>query len=297
MAFVAKMLADSISSEGIRLTTMQLTYPRSVHAELMTHRVFSRNSASSRAIPVEKLMDQIINDPYIPVYWGKNQPGMQARIEMSEMERVASKDAWIGAREDMLYRVEQMVKLGLHKQEANRLLEPWMWITVIVSATEWQNFFNLRQDWSIPADGNQSEREMINPAFPAHPSIQVIAYMARCLYMGHKPDELKVGEWHLPLVRGIDEHHVVPTYGQSNAVKISIGRGARVSYLTHEGKRDPLKDIELYDRLLADGHMSPFEHVAECGGPSEKDHWYGNFRQWRQYRKRIKGEAVHDYGN
>lgn len=269
MGYNCKVLLDSINTSGDRLTTFQITYPRFVHCELMTHRVFSRNSSSSRAIPIEKMIEQVENDPVIPVYWGKNQKGMQAKEELEpEIKRVAI-DSWLRQRDLMVGAAKGLMTLDVHKQIVNRILEPWMWITVICSATTYSNLFKLR----------------CHP--DAQPEIQKLAYMMRDEYEKSKPSILNYGKWHLPLLY-MDEADTfnVCAYNTSDRVKISVGRCARVSYLTHHGMRDPQADIDLHDRLLSSGHWSPFEHVAYAA-PGETS---GNFHGWVQYRKQFEGE-------
>lgn len=277
MAYAVKILADSLSPAGKRLTTWQLTYPRFVHAELMTHRVFARNSASSRAIPVAKLMEQVRNDPAMPVWWGKNQPGMQAKEELSPYEREGVEREWLFARDRAVESVESMAMLGLHKQIANRLLEPWMFITVICSATEWDGWYRLRAPGEGPMD----------PNFPAQPEIQQLAVMMRDEYRTSVPHEMEAGAWHIPLVPEedwIDLQQLYCNVGDcfSAMKKVSVARCARVSYLTHDGRWDYSEDIALHDRLAASGHWSPFEHVARAM-PDKT--WSGPFCGWRQYRE------------
>lgn len=267
MAYEAKVLADSISNQGVRLTTLEVTFPRFILPEFNTHRVFSRNSSSSRAVPVKKQLERIKNDPFIPEYWGKNQPGMEAESVLSDTEAEQAKTVWLGTRDNMLESARILQDLGVHKEVINRLLEPFAWHTAIVTATEWSNFFALR----------------INKS--AQPEMQKTASdMAKALD-DSRPQLLKFGQWHLPLIQP-DE---LEWAGENpdDAIKVSVGRCARVSYLTHDGKRDPATDIALHDRLLANGHMSPFEHVAT---PDPTGAWHGNFRGWIQYRKTIKHE-------
>lgn len=293
--YSAKILLDSISPAGRRLTTWELTYPRMVHAELMTHRLFSRNSASSRAIPNEKLRQRVKEDPAMPVWWGKNQSGMQAREELTGYELKDAQAGWLYARDLMLDASEHLARAGLHKQLCNRLIEPWMFITVIVSATSFENWFHLR---------NHKD---------AQPEIAWVAREMHRLYRESEPKKLEVGQWHLPLFDNekdfpeLYDRYAEALYDSAGLMvedrwqhtrtlskKVSVGRVARVSYLTHDGKRDLREDILLHDKLLAGAstgdpmHMSPFEHVAQClADPNEQS---GNFRGWRQYRKTIKGE-------
>lgn len=271
--YQARILCDSISPAGVRLTTMEVTYPRMIHSEFMTHRMFSRNAASSRAIPIKKMIESVLNDPVVPVWWGKNQAGMQAAEELQGAALAHAQDEWLFAMKNAVAHCQALSDIGLHKQIANRLLEPWMWITVIVSATEWSNFFHLR----------------CHP--DAQPEIQKIAYMMEELYQINKPEVATV---HLPLIFPEDDLIDFGAFNQAAALskmdilkKISVGRCARVSYLTHEGKRDPTADIELCGRLIESGHWSPFEHVAVA---SPYIQWSGNFRGWKQYRKEFSGE-------
>jgi thymidylate synthase ThyX len=262
-----RILADSINAYGIRLTTFEVTFPRIILSEFNTHRVFSRNSSSSRAIPVEKMIGRVMSDPFIPFYWGQNQKGMSASttIEHSgEAEKV-----WLETRDLVVGKVKELLELGVHKQITNRLLEPWMWQTVIVSATSWQNFFGLRTDVG------------------AQPEIQKIAGMMRDEYTSHAPKLLQLGDWHLPLMADIEE--LRKKYNDLDLRKICAGRCCRVSYLTHNGVRDPEEDIRLCDQLMQNRHWSPTEHCAENMGDVK---YYGNFVGWKQFRKFNMGEDV-----
>lgn len=303
MPFDAKVLADSVSPADHRLTTLEATFPRFVLAEFNTHRVFSRNSASSRAIPIAKQLRRVLEDPYVPIEFGSNQPGMQAGPPLAGERLEAAEAEWLRARDDavrrvlaliaapgafgpnddlfeILGRVEEAIRdksqpaewLNVHKQVANRLLEPFMWHTVIVTATEWDNFWNLR----------------CHP--DAQPEIRLVAESMRTAVAGSQPAELAEGEWHLPLVRPDDREEGTSS---EDLIKISAGRCARVSYLTHAGKRDLAADVELHDRLLESGHMSPLEHPARPLTADElvENEWSGNFHGWFSYRKTISGEA------
>lgn len=302
MSFDAKVLADSVSPAGHRLTTLEATFPRFVLAEFNTHRVFSRNSASSRAIPIFKQLRRVLEDPYVPIEFGSNQPGMQAGVPLEGEKKLAAEGEWLAARDDAVRRVLGLVTdpasaaaeapldllakvetaqrekarpeqwLNVHKQVANRLLEPFMWHTVIVTATEWENFWNLR----CHAD--------------AQPEIRLIAELMKEAMGASEPVRLEEGEWHLPLIRPEDRREGIST---QELIKISAGRCARVSYLTHAGQRDPSADLELHDRLLSSGHMSPLEHPARPLTPAElqRGEWSGNFRGWLPYRKEIPSEG------
>ena len=259
----AKILADSVTNLGNRLATLEVTFPRIVLAEFNTHRVFSRNSSSSRAIPVEKMISNVENNPYIPTHWGKNCKGMQSFVELSQEEQVCAEQTWLLARDHAVKTAKLLLDIGVHKQITNRLLEPFMWHTVIVSATDWNNFFHLR----------------CHP--DAHPEIRKIAELMRNVLINHIP--IISGDWHLPLIT--EEERIQCSV--QDLIKICVGRCARVSYLTHDGKRDWQADINLHDRLLKSGHLSPFEHAAT---PSEDSNYFGNFKGWKQYRKMINHE-------
>lgn len=290
MAYSAKVIADSVSEAGDRLTTMEVTFPRIVLSEFNTHRAFSRNSASSRAIPFEKQLKRVQEEPYVPEYWGANQPGMQADQEIDEYAKPAAISLWLKARDHAVYCANTLHELGVHKQTVNRLLEPFTWQTVVVTATDWSNFNALRA----------------NPA--AQPEIRTIAEMMVDVYRASTPKLVQRGEWHLPFIQP-DEYDGVFEFSEA-ARKVSSARCARVSYLTHDGIRDHGKDLELYERLVGGGHMSPLEHVAtphyterdrvefaasdgfECGQTTfeASSAMVGNFRGWKQLRKFILHE-------
>jgi thymidylate synthase ThyX len=301
MGFEAKVLADSVSPAGHRLTTLEATFPRFILAEFNTHRVFSRNSASSRAIPVAKQLRRVLDDPYVPIEFGSNKPGMQAGPALTGASRDAAEAEWLKARDDAVRHVLGLITspenvagfadlheclaaaegslkeppgewLNVHKQVANRLLEPFMWHTVIVSSTTWENFFNLR----------------CHP--DAQPEIRLVATKMRDSLERSVPTRLEPGEWHLPLVGEAEREEVSSA---DELAKISIGRCARVSYLTHAGSRDLSADVALYDRLLESGHMSPLEHVSRPMTPAElqEGEWSGNFQGWIAHRKLIPGES------
>jgi thymidylate synthase ThyX len=278
--FNGKILANSLNTSATetkttqsQLITMQLTFPRVILAEFNTHRKFSRNAASSRAIPITKMIKDVKEGPFIPIHWGKNQKGMQAESELTYNQKNECWAEWLSARDSVLDSVEYLSELGLHKQIANRLLEPWMWVTVIATGDmgAWNNFFALR----------------CHP--DAEPHIQKIAYIAQNLIKISPPKLLKHGEWHLPLI-GFDGDEGLTT---EEKIKVSVGRCARVSYLTHAGVRDPQADIELHDRLQQSKHFSPFEHVAQAilhDDPKFKG-MSGNFSgSWLQYRKTLVNE-------
>jgi thymidylate synthase ThyX len=284
MSYACKIIADSVSAEGVRLTTFEICFPRMVLAEFNTHRVFSRNSASSRAIPVKVQLAKVLEDPFIPIYWGKNQKGMQASEELDPTAQADAVKKWLFARDSAVATVKYLnEELDVHKQIANRLLEPFMWHTVVCTSTEWANYFHLRNNRM------------------AQPEIHRIADMMDAVYTAGTPKELAPHEWHLPYVRP-EEYAEIPL---ENLIKLSCARCARVSYLTQDGVRDVEADYTLYNRLLTSGHMSPFEHAArpmreveiadyklvkDVNSGSGELPFLGNFRGWVQHRKEIPGE-------
>ncbi|HXF33913.1 MAG TPA: FAD-dependent thymidylate synthase [Candidatus Acidoferrales bacterium] len=272
MSFSARVLLDSIAPNGVRLVTMEARYPRFIHSEMMTHRVFSRNAASSRAIPIKKMIATVRETPAMPIFWGKNQTGMSAREQISDEARSLAEAEWRQALENALRTAETLSDstIDLHKQLVNRILEPFAWITVIITATEWSNFFTQRCHED------------------AQPEIQHIAQLMLDEYRASRSKAVARGGWHTPLIQ--DDERALPV---ETLKHISVARCARVSYLTHDGKRDPQKDIELYDRLVeggANGHWSPFEHVATPA--ASIDDYSGNLHGWIQFRKTFAQENV-----
>lgn len=288
----ARILADHINTATRdRLTTFELTFPRFVLAEFNTHRMLSRNSASSRAIPVRKRIAAVRAAPFVPAAFGANRRGMQAGVALDRQDQDQAREEWIAAAYMACGHAEQLAAIGVHKQWANRLIEPFCWHTVIASGTEWENFFALR----------------CHP--DAQPEIRIVAELARDLYRSQEPVELVPGGWHLPMLTS-EELSTFSSVSTEQAglyldhleeyrpdllrwIKVAVGRCARVSYLTHDGRRDPDADVALCDRLVASGHMSPMEHAAMACTPYRASYRpTGNFRGWLQYRKLIPGEAI-----
>jgi hypothetical protein len=284
MTITANIIADSIGPTDIRLTTMQLRYPRFIHAEFMTHRVFSRNASSSRAIPVAKLIEDIRRDPAMPIFWGSNKPGMQAGDELNANDIIFCKEAWLGGLEAAIDHATTLMDIGLHKQIANRILEPWAHINVVVTATDWDNFWELR----------------CHP--DAQPEMRILAETMREAYQESGPTRLQAGQWHLPYVDQSTWNDITGNSEEwlGDAIRASVARCARVSYLTFEGKEPNLEeDLKLYERLVGGVplHASPAEHQAtpdvRTWMPSQGMCWtrpeeHGNFTGWRQFRKQLE---------
>lgn len=297
----ASVIADSVSLRGHRLTTLELCYPRFIHAEFMTHRVFSRSASSSRAIPVKRLIEDIKKDPAMPLFWGKNQKGMQAGGECNELvtipeaefydareddveaafKPIEREEAWSWALYQALTAAKAFDAAGYHKQIVNRLLEPFAHIRVICTATEWENFFALR---------DHSDAE---------PHIQLLARRMKMAMEYSKPRLILDHEWHLPYwgntiedIKDVSDYCLAKNIPGALLIelvkKISAARCARVSYKTHDGYRPTAEeDLELFERLAGSHpkHLSPLEHQAK---PLPHGLWSANFHGWEQQRKRYE---------
>ena len=295
----AKIVADSISKSGKRITTFELEYPRWILAELNTHRQFSRNSMSSRAIPVNKQIQQIIENPATPVFWGLNQTGMSAKEEHSNVE--LCKGAWKDIAKEYEAFAGVLKEQNLHKQIVNRLLEPFQRMKTVLTATEFDNFFKLRL------------------APDAQPEIQELARCMKEAMDLNKPEFLKEGEWHTPYVehfRGSDGDaeliYIVDNIGVSleDAKSISTSCCAQVSYREIDSSYDKAMSVYVKLGLNTDhAHLSPTEHQATpipekmwtvygcdrrywVDGITHVDKdfnlWSGNLNSWIQHRQLIE---------
>jgi hypothetical protein len=282
MTITAKVIADSIGYKGKRITTFSLHYPRFIHSELMTHRVFSRNSSSSRAIPIQKMIEKVINDPAVPVFWGKNQAGMQARESLTGWRLSVAKNIWLWSRWIVIFFVRALHLLGLHKQITNRLLEPWMHQDTVLTATEWGNWYNLRNH----PDAQPEIKQLAEAMLEAHNKSQ--------------PAVLTPGAWHLPYVFPFEKR----VLSIKDQLICSTARCARVSYMNHEGRPTTLEeDTKTFERLLGGNpkHASPAEHQAKYPLPLDLvdgyiwPHLESNLDNWVQHRKIIKGENMPVY--
>lgn len=264
MTTTAKVLCDSLNPKGVRLTTLELYFPRFILAQVNTHRLFSRNAQSSRALPIARLIQMVKDDPVVPSF-GENQKGMVAGEKLSEQRAGDAKWTWLRAMDTAIKAAEDLTLLNVHKEAVNRLLEPFAHIRVILSATQWRNFFRQRL------------------AHDAQPEMQALARAIKEAMDASTSRQLNAGEWHLPL---IDERDAgLPI---DDLVGLSTARCARVSYLTHDGKRDPSADFTLYDFLKENLHLSPFEHPAKAMNDTEM---HANFKGFRQHRADIAGES------
>lgn len=253
-----EIVLDSISEVGCRITTMKLLFPRYILAQFNTHRAFSRNASSSRAIPIDKMIEKINANPAIPLTWGSNKAGMQAGEELSDDKIIRAYNEWIKALDLAIGQAEVLYDIGLHKQHVNRILEPFMLIEVLVTATEWDNFFELRCHED------------------AQPEIKHLAELMRGALNESKPVERLV---HIPFVND--------DIGEDESFKLSTARCARVSYTLRDGSIDKEKDIVLHDALVIAEplHASPAEHQAAA---MKDDSFNRNFRGWSMYRNKLE---------
>lgn len=303
-----EILADSLNPQGDRITTMKITFPRIVLSEFNTHRAFSRNSASSRAIPFNKMVKMIEENPFIPIAWQKDHKGMQGSEYWDEEEVEKIKSEWLQARNKAVYQARMLHYAGVTKQLCNRLLEPFMWHTVIVTATSWSNFFELRcPKYYYEPEGKyfKSKKDFseywfenfgsgIEEVIEGNPTIwwlevnksqadihiQAIAELMWDAYNESIPKELQPGEWHIPFGDKFDSNKLseiednlnhTDTFKEYIPIMIGTARTARLSYSTlgDNPKIDYVADIKLHDMLLESKHFSPFEHCARAMSDEE----------------------------
>lgn len=277
MACEVRVIEDSENPHnGIRLTTLQLRYWRSIHAEFLTHRVFSRNASSSRAIPISTFLKQVWNEPAGPIHWGANQPGMKARTELTGFKKKFAQFMWKFTGRVVCCLVWTANKVSSpHKQVFNRLLEPWQYISVIVTSTEWDNFFELRNHPDAQPEIQELAREMKYAMDNSTPTKRI---------------------HHLPYIVDSDLVAMGGVSYSRRLMQISTARCARVSYFTHDKQIPEFeKDLALYDALVGSVplHASPCEHQATA---QYEDTFNKNFRGWKQHRVEVEQE-IYSKGN
>lgn len=277
----ASIIADSKNEFGQRLTTFVLTFPRIILAEFNTHRMLSKNSASSRAIPFKKMLEKVKNEPFIPIRFQKDHSGMQGNEYFDDIANSECIGLWLDGRDYAVKSATNLSDYGITKQLANRLLEPFLYHTVIVTGSEWENFFALR----------------FHPMAEIH--IADLAEKMLIAYNESNPKNLKGGEWHIPFGDKFDlprlhgmvdgkrdniqsETGVRPdkkSFTEIIKIQIATARCARVSYDNFDGQDDYSNDVKLYEKLSTSGHWSPFEHCAKA--MTEEDYnSYGKFEGW-----------------
>ena len=255
----AKVIRDSIAPSGYRLLTIEAQSPRFILAEINTHRRFSRNSASSRAVPIELEIQRLLDNPFIPSPFTKNQKGMAGNTPLDEADQAKARAYWLAARDKIVTTIKMLSDVKVHKQHANRLGEPFQWHKCIISSTNWDNFM-----W-----------QRVNPQ--AQPEFHELAEAIKEAIKNSIPDELPAGAWHLPYISNEERLR----YDLQILLRVSVARCARISYRKHDSERDIMEDVEMYDRLASAPHPSPFEHVAQAVHYELRS---GNFVGWHQHR-------------
>lgn len=293
----AKMILASQCEGCPPIYTLHLRYPRFIHAEFMTHRVFSRNARSSRAVPVKRMIEEIETNPVVPWHWGKNQAGMQAGEECSELVVLSDffwldhedlsdpaqsiyrksdwahtrEEAWLLERNSAVQKAEAYANAGYHKQVVNRLLEPFMWIDVLVTATDWGNFFKLR---------DHSDAE---------PHMQDLARAIRTAIEDCKIQQLEDGDWHLPYISDLEKEYLF----LDQQLDLSAARCARISYTPFDGRADLTAEMARAEKLKTDPlHASPFEHQAMADPNLNQVSNHRNFVGYAQYRAFVERESA-----
>ena len=283
-----QVVADSINPQGCRITTFTVVFPRFILAELNTHRMLSRNSASSRARPFHVMLKDVTDDPFIPIKWMATHKGMQGTEYLDEEKSRVARDKWIEARDAAVASAKALHDTGVTKQIVNRLLEPFLWHEVIITATDYENFFALR----------------------AHADAEIhIAALAEAMlvaYNASTPKQLAAGEWHIPFGDQMDETKMADLVSTDHRSieflkrEIASARCARISYkpFGSEDQYDYVADRKLFESLVYGGHMSPLEHCAKAMTENEWVRYHGgrcgNFRGFVQFRKLFDNENRSD---
>lgn len=280
MYTTAKIIEDNLSPSGIRITSFEITYPRIIMAEINTHRVLAKSSASSRAIPVADKIKDVMARPFVPRVFGKNKSGMQATEDLTGEDAKKARDLWMAGLNGALMVAREMSETKVHKQLANRILEPYSYVTTVITGTEWDNFYKLR---------NSKE---------AQPEFEELASLMQEAYKKHVPYAQE--RYHLPYVT-VEERQA-----QEDVMKlfhVSAARCARVSYKSLKTGRASTfdDDMELCNKLITAGHMSPFDHPGcaddilrydENGKPVwAAPHLHRHFYGWSPYRTCLEGDS------
>jgi len=267
----ASILADSISPAGYRITTLRVTFPRFVLPEFNTHRAFSRSFRSSRAVPTKVLLEEVRSNPVIPCEFGLNRPGMQASDNMVGCELEQAKFFWVKAAREAADRAEELAALHVHKQVTNRLIEPFLWVHGVVTATEWNNFFRLRCHND------------------AQPEFRALAIAMRTAIEESTPEQKYYGEWHVPFIREEDKRDML---NFEDILNISAARCARVSYKPFGSNSYSTisDDLDLVQKLMGSDpkHFSPFEHQARVPEEGYDYLMFANLEGWASRRTVIE---------
>ena len=321
----AKIVADSVSPQGDRLISVLCTFPRIILSEVNTHRMLSKNTSSSRAIPFTKMVESVQNDPFIPIAWQKDHKGMQGTEYLVDRKHENAVYEWLKARDFAVKQANIMNSDGVTKQLANRLLEPFMWTTMLITGSKegWDNFFNLRcpsyfgkwKSWkeTCAATGTIFEAPLLerlhNNKGQAEIHIMELAEQVYDAMNESTPKQLEAGQWHIPMRNKIDNDILLDTLEDGNfindkienyLVKISTAMAARTSYTVvgDEKEIDYSKMVELHDRLISQNppHSSPMEHACQAVTDEEYNNsfkgeekgWFRNYKGFKSYRQVIE---------
>lgn len=269
----AEVILDSYSEENnSRLITLKIVFPRTVLSQFNTHCSIAKNFQSTRAIPLAKQIEAVETDPFFPTYYTGAQKGMVGADKSGEEEWQTVAHGI--ARDNLLATIEWVKDLdqhGVHKQDAGRYLEPWMWECGIVSSTNWNNYL-----WLRTADD----------VYPPHRELAM--EIGRAI-MQSSPTYLGVKEWHIPMLS--EDEMGSEAFSLHGRLCMSVARIARVSYLRQEVKTTVLEDEARHNDLSRSGHWSPFEHQAQVMNPNDRS--VGKFKGFRQYRHDFGGENYH----
>lgn len=255
----AKIIADTKSRAGVRITTFEITYPRVILAEVNTHRLLSKSSASSRAIPVVKRLEAMdAGMVWKPQFDGAvaNKPGMQSTEKLADDMVGPARMIWDDYIYEAMEAARQLNATGVHKQYVNRMLEPFMYQKTVVTSTEWDNYFKLR---------DHSD---------AQPEFQDLAGKMKLAFERSTPKLARITdgiEVHLPYYDESVDGAILSSFATNNTTEtaegaylVSAARCARVSYNSFETGKRSMKgeDLKLARQLVESGHMSPFDHAA-----------------------------------
>ena len=291
-----EIVADSANSFGDRLTSLVLTYPRIIHSEMMTHRMFSRNASSSRAVPVDKMIKAVRENTFCPFEFQKSHKGMQGSEYFTGADRQECINLWLESAELALQQAEKMKAKCISKQIINRILEPYQYYTVLITGSKegWQNFFNLRcpsyKLIGLDEENVKSRKEWLEKiqfSSALHPSmypktdvewLQInkgqaeihIMDLAEKIYDAvneSTPKQLQAGEWHIPMISDLESLKL----STDDQIKLSVGRAANTSYtVVGDGKELTLEHaIKIHDKCVELVHSSVFEHCARAMSDEE----------------------------
>ena len=279
----AIVVADSTNPQNDRLTSVLVTMPRIILSEMNTHRMLSKNTSSSRAIPFNKMVESVQNDPFIPIAWQKHHSGMQGNEYLTDRKHENAVYEWLKSRDYAVKQAKMMNNDGVTKQLCNRLLEPFMWTTMLITGSKegWENFFSLRcpqysfgsntttpKIWKSRKDAVKDFPDWIsrndfywNTINKGQAEIHMMMLSEKIydVIQESVPKKLKENEWHIPMSEDLDDNLSI-----EEKVKYSVGRAANTSYtVIGDGSKLSLEQsIKIHDKCKEMNHSSVFEHCA-----------------------------------